>query len=179
MIETVYKIPMGKLLASYRSIPKNASAAICVIKKDGECPTNWIAILHPEEKHSSLARIMTNDPAKLWGAMHAVSKIWHPSDEAVAIAIAIADKSIPIDDPLFVKAEHHFRHGYDAEKLRTEVLTLLPTQDDIQKVVLAFKLLRAPIDDPFAKTPEKEESAGWSFMPNMINIGMKSLPLSI
>ena len=181
MIETVFKIPMGKLLASYKSIAKNASSAICVIKHEGESPTNWIAILHPDDNHSSLARIMTNDPVKLWRAMSAASKICHPTDEAVAIAVAIADISISIDDPCFENAEHHLKYGYNAEKLRAEVFSTEPTPSDIQKIVAGFKLIEVPIDDPFAETQVKEESPSCGIFPHImgIGIGMKSLPLAI
>lgn len=181
MIEEIFKVPMGKLLPSYKSVPKHAFSAICVIKHEGEDPTKWIAILHPDAEHASWARIMTNDPVKLLRAMHAVSKIWHPSDDATAIAVAIADKSIPIDDPLFVKAEHHLRHGYDAEKLRVEVLMLEPTPDDIQKIVLGFKLAKTPISDPFTKAPEKKEHSPRETFSHVmgIGIGVKSLSLGI
>lgn len=46
-------------------------------------------------------------------------------------------------------------------------------------IIAGFHAHGVPIDDPFAKAPEKEESAGWGIFPHMIGIGMKSLPLSI
>ena len=52
-------------------------------------------------------------------------------------------------------------------------------EEVLAAIIVGFHANGVPIDDPLAKAPGKEESAGWSFIPNMMGIGIKSLPLSI
>lgn len=172
MLETVLKIHMGKRFASTRRGLRNATSAICVIRHGDGTYMHGVGILYPDIEHLYFAEDKTSDPVKLWRDMHVATKIACLSDEILAVAVAIADESVPIDDPRFAKAAGCLMYGYDVAKLRAEVFAKEHHPDDIQKIVLGFKFLHAPIDDPFAKVVKKEVSPSWEALPRVIGTEM-------
>lgn len=179
MIETVFKVPIGRRFASVGKGLRPATVAICIIQHGDMSMTHGVGILYPDIEHLYFKEIDTRDPRILWRAMYAVSKISCLSDEMLGIAIAIADGITPLGEPHFVNADIHLQYGYNARILREETLAQEPPANDIKKIVLGFNLLRAPINDPFAKTPEKEESASFGMFPQIMGVEMQPLSLAI
>lgn len=176
MILVLCSIPMGRRHHANTRIRglKEAAAAVVLIQHGNGSFTYGVGVLHPDADHMHFNESAVSDPRQLWLGMYATSKLSCLSSTAVALAVAIADKSIPIDDPRFTGEEcfHCLRYGYSAEMLRTETLAQEPPLDDIKTIVTKFKRWDLPIDDPFAKVVKKEVSPSWEIFPRMTGAEM-------
>ena len=157
MITVIEKTPMGQRFSAIGRGLKKAFAGICVIKHEGGSFTYGIGILYPDIEHLYFAPHHTRDPRKLWQALYAATKISCISDEILATVIAITDETISISDPRFTKAEKCLAYGYDAEKLRKEVLRQEPPHETIRNIIREFNVLRAPIDNPFGHVTKTQK----------------------
>lgn len=176
MILVLCSIPMGRKYHANARIRglKEAAAAVVLIQHGNGSFTYGVGVLHPDADHMHFNESTVSDPRQLWLGMYATSKLSCLSSTAVALAVAIADKSIPIDDPRFTGEEcfHCLRYGYDAEILRAETFAQVPPPDDIKTIVTKFKRWDLPINDPIAQAPKKEEHASWEIFPRMTGAEM-------
>ncbi len=142
---------------------KEAAAAVVLIQHSNGSFTYGVGVLHPDADHLHFNESNALDPRELWLGMYAASKLSCLSNTAVALAVAIVDESIPIDDPRFTSKEcfYSLRYGYNAEILRIETLAQEPPLDDIKTIVAKFRHWNIPINNPFTKVIEKEAPPSW------------------
>jgi hypothetical protein len=101
---------------------------------------------HSEGKCIFTATYETDDPAQLWRAMYAASRMFHVSVRAMEVAILLVGKA-PIDESLAREARvQHLSCDYTAESLRKEALEQEIPPDDLKKIATGLGLkLKAPV----------------------------------
>ncbi|MFZ2303854.1 MAG: hypothetical protein WAV98_03655 [Minisyncoccia bacterium] len=162
MIKMVLKTKMSRRFPPNGRTPKEASAVICLIQHCDDF-VYGPGIFYPDEEHLCFNECKTLDPRTLWRAMYAVSKASCLSDEVVRIAIAIADKDIPINDPQFDNADLYLKSGYTPAILRLKTFEQDIPPEDIRKIVLEFNRHNVPINNPFKA--HEGGNKGWRISP--------------
>lgn len=177
MFLVLSSIPMGSRhhVNLYIRGRRNATAIVYLKKFEDGFFRYGVGILYPDKERSFLKESTTLDPKLLWRGMYAASRLSCLSDLSLAIAVSIADVSVPIDHPQFT-SEHCsllYEYHHNAEKLRAETMAQIIPESDIKKISMEFRRWGVATEDSFTEPSVKNnhhegESGVWGFFEKIL-----------
>jgi len=159
-IKIIKEIPMGRRLCVTGSRIKPATAAICMIEHEDGKVVRGVGILHPDTKHLFFAPATELAPDTLSRGMYIASKMFCIGDEAVRIAVMIAE-GVNKDDPRLKDAKKYLSCDYDIESVRKEAAAQQLVPDEmigiINKMRLEYSAIEKKVSPFFPKRRNEEQ----------------------
>lgn len=141
-----------------------ATAAVCLIRHEDGSFNYGVGIMYPDVEHLFFTKLITKDPVFLWRGMYAASKISCLSDDILEATVMVADEVVSLENSCFDNLDQCLSYDYTVRKLREEVLTAQPDENDIMKIVAGPGDWHIPVNDPYAKVviqKKAEQSYGF------------------
>ena len=97
---------------------------------------SWgVGAICPTETHLVFASCNTSNPELLWRALQAIDLFSFITDEAMGIALGIADNTLTEDSPRLEKWANYLPYVISLEQVRQKLFLMEPPQGEIETIM--------------------------------------------